>query len=352
VTRGKEKKDRFEADIELAEKLIPYDHPFLGLLPMRSDSVGGLRDAPEGGEVVRYVYPGSPAAEAGVKAGDKIVALGETAVPDAAQLRNLVANLEPKAKATLRIARGSESLSIELTPASLPTEIPAELPTARANPPAAVDPAAEAPQTGLVEIKLPEEAASSVAYVPSNYHPNVPHGLVVVLSAPGPVDKVKLEARWKDVCESRQLIMLAPMSAANDKWQPTETAFIRKTIDDVAGRYNIDATRIAAFGYQAGGSMAYLVGFEHVDRIRAIAAVDAAPPPRAKVPDSDPINTLAFYIASAEKSPAAAGIKALVARLQAAKVPVTQKALGDQQRDLSADELAELARWIDSLDRI
>jgi hypothetical protein len=98
--------------------------------------------------------------------------------------------------------------------------------------------------------------------------------------------------------------------------------------------------------------MAYLVGFEHVDRIRAIAAVDAAPPPRAKIPDSDPINTLAFYLGTADKSPAAAGLKALVAKLQAARLPVTQKALGEQPRDLSAEELAELARWIDSLDRI
>ena len=344
ATRGKEKAERIEVDIELAEKLIPYDHPFLGFLPMRDEAVGGV--------VVRYVYDGSPAAEAGVKAGDKIVALGETAVADAAQLRTAVANLEPKAKAALRIERGGETLTIEMTPISLPTEIPADLPPARANPPAAVDPAAAPPATGLVEIKLPEEATQCVAYVPANYHPGVPHGLVVVLSAPGPIDKDKLAERWKDVCESRQLIVLAPMSASADKWQPTETAFVRKTIDDVVGRYNIDSTRIAAFGHQAGGAMAYLVGFEHVDRIRAIAAVDSAPPPRAKIPDSDPINTLAFYLGTAEKSPTAAGIKALVAKLQAAKLPVTQKSLGEQPRDLSADELAELARWIDTLDRI
>jgi serine protease Do len=344
ATRGKEKAERVEAEIELAEKLIPYDHPFLGLLPMRDEAAGGV--------VVRYVYDGSPAAEAGVKAGDKIVALGEMAVADAAQLRTAVANLEPKTKAALKVERGGETLTIEMTPVSLPTEIPADLPPARANPPAAVDPAAAPPATGLVEIKLPEEAAQCVAYVPANYHPGVPHSLVVVLSAPGPVDKDKLAERWKDVCESRQLIVLAPMSAAADKWQPTETAFVRKTIDDVIGRYNIDTTRIAAYGYQAGGAMAYLVGFEHVDRIRAIAAVDSAPPPRAKVPDSDPINTLAFYLGTAEKSPAAAALKALIARLQAAKLPVTQKSLGAQPRDLTADELAELARWVDTLDRI
>lgn len=340
-TRGKDKVERLEADIVLAEKLIPYEHPFLGILPMR--------DAAEGPVAVRYVYPGSPAAEAGVKAGDKITALGETAVTGAEQLRNLVANLEPKAKATLKLDRGGEAISIELTPVALPTEIPAELPAAQAMPPAAP---AEAPITGLIEIKLPEEASECIAYVPANYHPQVSHGLLVVLSAPGPVDREKFTARWKDACEKQQLIVLAPMSAEKDKWQPTESAFVRKTLDDVAGRYNVDPARIAVHGYQAGGAMAYLVGFEHTDRVRAIAAVDAVPPPRAKAPDSDPINRLAFYIASADKSPAAAGIKALVARLQAAKFPVIQKSVGEEPRDLSADELAELARWIDTLDRI
>jgi hypothetical protein len=33
-------------------------------------------------------------------------------------------------------------------------------------------------------------------------------------------------------------------------------------------------------------------------------------------------------------------------------VPVTQKDLGKDPRDLTPEELAELARWIDMLDRI
>jgi hypothetical protein len=38
--------------------------------------------------------------------------------------------------------------------------------------------------------------------------------------------------------------------------------------------------------------------------------------------------------------------------LQAAKFPVTLKSLGEQPRELTAEELTELARWIDTLDRI
>ncbi|MDX1944430.1 MAG: hypothetical protein SFU86_03415, partial [Pirellulaceae bacterium] len=154
------------------------------------------------------------------------------------------------------------------------------------------------------------------------------------------------------VCEKFGLIALAPQSAKAEKWEPTETAFVRKSLDDVATRYSIDPTRIATYGYQAGGAMAWLVGFEHVDKIRAICAVDAAPPARSKAPENDPINRLAYYLASGQKSPAAATLKAIATRLEAAKFPVVQRSLGDAPRDLTAEELAELARWIDSLDRI
>ena len=45
-------------------------------------------------------------------------------------------------------------------------------------------------------------------------------------------------------------------------------------------------------------------------------------------------------------------VKITLARLKAAKVPVTEKDLGKDARDLTPPELAELVRWIDMLDRI
>jgi len=337
--RGKETPERREANVELADKLIPYEHPFLGILPMRDGE--GVR--------VRYVFPSSAAAQAGVKPGDTIAALDDASVTTAEELRTLVANLEPKAKTSLKIQRDGASQTLELTPGKLPTAIPAELPPATAEPPA---PPAEKPVTGIVEIKLPEEKSACLAYVPENYHPQTPHGLLVVLSAPGPVDRDKLESRWKALAAERQLIILAPMSANADKWQATETDFIRKTLDDAVANYNIDPTRIAVAGYQSGGSMAYLVGFEHTDRIRAIVAIDSVPPPGARPPDADPIRRLAFVIGQAEKSPAAPVLKSLVTALEAMKFPVTKLPLGEKSRDLNDDELSQLTRWLDTLDRI
>ncbi|MCI0360196.1 MAG: PDZ domain-containing protein [Planctomycetaceae bacterium] len=335
-----------EATAELVEKLDPYQHPFLGILPLRATT--------EPGVAVRYVYPGSPAAEAGIQPADRIVALtpagsAEVAVADATALRTAVANLEPKTKVSLKVMRGDQTLAFELLPAKLPTEIPGELPPALAQAPA--DPA-EKPATGVIEIKLPEEASQCLALVPDNYHPQVSHGLVVVLHAPGEIDKAAFEARWKPICQTHRLIALAPMSAKSDKWEPTEADFIRKTIDDCVTHHNIDPTRIVAYGYQAGGSMAWLVAFNHLDRVRAVIAIDALPPARAKTPENDPVNRLAIFLGTADKSTTAAATKALVARLESARFPISQKALGDQPRELTAEELAELGRWIDALDRI
>jgi S1-C subfamily serine protease/dienelactone hydrolase len=329
------------ATVELIDKLDPYAHPFLGILPLRGTA--------EAGTVVRYVYPGSPAGEAGVKAGDRVLALGDAPVADANALRTAVANLEPKAKVTLKLARGSETVVVELLPTKLPTDTPGELPPAIVAVPA---PPAEPVTTGIVEVKLPEEANECFALVPATYHPQVSHGLLVVLSAPGPIDRAAFEAKWRPMAEKHAVVVLAPQSAKADKWEPTEADFVRKTLDDAIGHYNIDATRIATYGYQTGGSMALLVGLGNIDRVRAIAAIDAVPPARTKAPENDPVNRLAFYLGTAEKSATAPQIKALVGKLEAAQFPITQKSLGEQPRELTADEILELGRWVDALDRI
>jgi serine protease Do len=339
-TRGKDNVERKKVELELAEKLIPYEHPFLGILPERGVPA----------VVVRHVYPDSPAAKAGVKPGDHVTAANGTEISTAEQLRLLVANLEPKTKLSLTISRGGKNNELEIAPAKLPTAIPKELPPFIPNVEQAAN--AEKPATGVVEIKLPEEKNVCFAYVPEAYSTTAPHGVLVYLAQPGPVDQDKLLARWKNICNERQLILLVPQSGEADKWQPTEVEFIKKTLADITSHYNVDSTRIAVYGYQSGGAMAFLYGLENVDRVRAIVAVDAAPPSRVKLPDSDPVNRLAFFVAAAEKSPLAPVVKELTSALESQKFPVTRQSLGQDPRDLNDEEREALARWLDTLDRI
>jgi len=91
VLRGKE---RLECEIELAAKLEPFQHGFLGVLPMRT--------AEEKGVPVRYVYPQSPAATTGIVAGDTLISLDGKPIRDRLDLIEKIGawNLERRSKST------------------------------------------------------------------------------------------------------------------------------------------------------------------------------------------------------------------------------------------------------------
>ena len=98
--------------------------------------------------------------------------------------------------------------------------------------------------------------------------------------------------------------------------------------------------------------MAYIVAFDQNDSIRGVAVVDTGLPRRTAVPANDPLKRVAVYTTRSAKSSVAAQVQAAESRLSRMKYPVTVKDLGDAARYLNADEVAELVRWIDMLDRI
>jgi S1-C subfamily serine protease/acetyl esterase/lipase len=66
IKRGKETLNF--PNLKLTAAASSFTHPFLGVLP--------LRDDPEPGEEIRYVFPQVPAEAAGLKAGDRILKIG------------------------------------------------------------------------------------------------------------------------------------------------------------------------------------------------------------------------------------------------------------------------------------
>jgi hypothetical protein len=238
---------------------------------------------------------------------------------------------------------------VELTLAALPTTIPAALPAARTSPPAADTPR---PAVGEVPIVIPEDDHECFAYVPETYRADVAHGVILWLPAPGEFDKKNLVGHWKTHCERHDLILLAPRAADPKRWLPTEVPYIRKTLDDLLAKYNIDRTRIVTHGYQGGGGLAYLIAFLHQDLVRGVAAVDAPLPARAHAPATDPIRRQAFHLTYGQSSKQAAAVGEGVKQLQERKYPVTVHVVDGEGRYLNDSELAELVRWIDTLDRL
>jgi membrane-associated protease RseP (regulator of RpoE activity) len=350
--------ERLELDLQLIEKLLPYDRPFLGVLPQRAivtelivavpPAAGqpGVA-APEQPVVVRYVYADGPAAKAGIQAGDSIVAISGQAVRGFDDLVNRIAAGEVGSKLGVKVQRGTETLDLEVTLATQPTVVPAELPPAYAN--LSLSPP-EKPAVGRSSIKIPEFKNECLVYVPKNYDPRVASGLLVWLHGTnGPKDEELLE-RWSALCDANNTILLAPKAANGSRWLPPELDFIRKTIDQARATYSVDANRIAAVGPELGGQIAYVLAFGNPGLIRGVAAIDA--PLAGRMIETDPAHLLAIYTTKAQKGRTSAAIAAGVERLKTLKFPVTIHDLGESGRDLKAEELPELLRWIDTLDRL
>jgi serine protease Do len=330
---------RIETSIELVERLEPFEYPLLGVLPMRERRTDGV--------VVRHVYAGSGADEAGMKPGDRIVEAGGQTVKDVLGLQQFVASHDPSQALAVKVQRGAETLELSVKLGKLNTELAKDLPAAVA---AELAKPAEAIETGLVDARLPEEKQECWLYVPESYHPGVEHGLVIWYAPPGKFEKAEIERQWKKLADEHRLLVLVPRPGEAGQWNPSEVAVVRKFADNVLTKYTVDRSRVVVHGRQAGGVMAWLTALAHRNLVRGVAPLEAPLPARATI-ENDPVQRLFVYSFSMKDSPASAGIEAGHQRLKAAKVPLTiDTAKADQEP--TAAQLEAIVAWLDQLDRI
>lgn len=335
ILRGEE---RLVREIELVDHLDPYQRAFLGMLAER-----GVKD----GVTVRYVYPDSPAAKAGVQAGDRIASLAGRPVNEREDLVELAAAAEVGQKAALEIRRGDETLSFDVVwqaePEVVPTELPAEKPLGEL--------AGPQPVVGKSTVRVAELKNEAFAYVPTSYDSRRPAALVVWLHPPAEVpNEDALLAIWKDRCEKGAFIVLAPKAAESAKWQSDDFEFARKAVEQLRKTYQIDSLRVIAWGEEVGGAVAYAWAFNERETVRGVVALQA---PLASSPvDNDPVLRLDFFVTNAPDAKFAKMTEAAVHALRDRKFAVTSKEQAEHAPPLSDGELSELLRWIDCLDKI
>jgi S1-C subfamily serine protease len=378
--------------VTLAGLASAFGQPFLGILPMRDD--------PEPGVAVRYVYPKSPAEAAGIKGGDRITKIGP--VPQPGQpapmqpiagrdmLSSLLENAPPGLELRLEVKRkaGGKTETVTVKLGDLPEGVPEKLPekasaekalaTPKApkvpgQPPADDDKKDEEkkdepkkdekkdgkkPEVGLLKRTTPAADHSYWVYVPENYDPNIAHAVVVWLH---PVGKNKerdvddLIWVWQPACEDQHIILVGPKTDNERGWTGGDAEFVQEAVKAVTDSYTVDRRRVVAHGMGLGGEMAFYLGFNARSLVRGVAVTGAGltSNPKEKVA----AQPLAFFLAVGGKDPLKATVEESKKKLAEFKYPVIMREvveMGHQYLDgrSALPTFDEMVRWIDSLDRM
>jgi S1-C subfamily serine protease/acetyl esterase/lipase len=400
VRRGKD--DVAVRDLTLASSAQATAAPFLGVLPMRDD--------PELGVAVRYVFPKSPAEAAGIKEGDRILKVGSAngrqpqPFSGRDQFAAVIASVQPGTELKFEVKRKAgktETLTARLAemPDTVPDELPAEASQKKAleprkqvgprfpmppvggdkppepepmpprpkppqRPPAPPTPPArdEAPkadpkkkaETGLLNRTNAAADHQYFVYVPKDYDPNISYGLVIWLHPVGKNRKQDVEDftdTWEDYCKENHLIVVGPKAENENGWVASEAEFVQEAVRNVLANYTIDRRRVVAHGMGVGGQMAFYLGFHARDLVRGVATTGAAltSPPKERLV-TEPVS---FFLVAGGRDPLAKSVAETRDKLAGHKFPVVYREIPNMGHQyLDARTLDELARWIDSLDRI
>ncbi len=335
-----------QAEFELAAKLEPYESGFLGILPQR---VAPADEAALSGVDVRYVYPDSPAAAAGLLRGDRIIKLGDDPVDSASALRDAVSRLRPGDKAELTYQRDGESKMVDVELKKIPADIPAEL--LRSPIPLPPEKGADAEKTGRLAETLEAQGHDIWSFIPEDYNPDHEYALLVWIHPSGNTLEAEMLKHWKEICRERGIILLAPKAADGDKWTLNELGFIKEAVELFVQRYSIDRRRIVLHGFDSGGILAQQLAFKERELFPAICL--AGVPLAMKPPENRPDVPLQWLFVSGADDPAREKVDASLEALETMRFPVSSRTvpgLGHEYPPQGA--IDEIGRWIDSLDRI
>ncbi|HEY6565057.1 MAG TPA: PDZ domain-containing protein, partial [Pirellulaceae bacterium] len=316
-----------EFDVQLVNRIEPYDLPFLGILPTRLEGAeqSSQRDAPDDDAArrtrkhapltVRFVYPDSPAAKAGLQPDDQLVALNGHEPADLAAWREALSQPEPGGVVELTWLRDRENKSIKIPLGRHPDALPAEL--------MPVPPNEELPKKiERTELRLPNEPNACPGLLPGPPDPGKSWGLIVWLAPPGKLDHNALEATWGTACMRRGIMLIAPRPRDDSRWESAELDTIRQFVAMALRRFPIDPLRTASGGYQMGGTLAYAFAFQQRELIHGVVVADAGLPHHLRPRGNDPQELLQFLVLQHPAADHAASLAKDVDLLRKMRFPV------------------------------
>ena len=381
--------------IELGSANQAFAQPFFGILPMRDDPDPGLE--------VRYVYPKSPADAAGIKEGDRIMKVGAAVagprpgppggglIPitmGRLQLMQIVSTVPVGNELSVELKRktGGKVETVKVKIGTLSEDMPDKLPMPSSVGRALEKPKNPAPGPGpgpgpkpgpmppeggekpkddkkddekdgppkslLDKQTNPTSGREYWMYVPDNYDKNKSYGVIIWLHGAqrGNNEPKEMKKIWEDYCDSANFILIGPKSKKGN-WAATETEEVVQAINEALKPYTLDRNRVIVHGTGIGGQMGLYMSFAARDLVRGAAVSGAALGTPAK--DNLPNLPLSFFLIAGDKDPLLKEIKETVDKLKEKKFPTIYREIKDFGKEyIDQKTLDELVIWLDTMDRI
>lgn len=280
---------RIEIRARLVANLPPSRRAIVGIVPRRvataEEREGGARQTPV---VVDWVWPGSPAAKAGIAPGSVVQSVtppgddaDAVAVTSEAVLAGVLGGIEIDDVITLVVKdAGGQSKSHTLTTVALPTDVPGETPTRPESP---------APAT-VVKLEAPDVADPPLAVIPAGAKDD-PVGVLIFLGQPhGPIAAAEAEA-WLTAANRYGIAVILPGSSDPQRWSRSDLTGIARSVNALRSRRAIDRSRMAVAGSGAGGALAWMAVESRWTDIRGVAMLDSDLPRQARVDPAEPGRT-------------------------------------------------------------
>jgi hypothetical protein len=141
-------------------------------------------------------------------------------------------------------------------------------------------------------------------YIPFTYRPNVPHPLIVFLSASGNPNEFTLFA---SLCRRYGVLFASPYNAGDDTAPGRRLRIAMDTLEDVRRRLSVDNDRTYLGGFKDGARLASDIAFSYPEFIGGLLAVGSAGGLRNEPWMRDRVSErLSVAAASGELSPARA----------------------------------------------
>jgi predicted esterase len=146
-------------------------------------------------------------------------------------------------------------------------------------------------------------------------------------------------------------LIVAPIPGEGGEFNANDLVGAWRVVEHMIKTYRVDPNRVVVHGFGRGGAFASVLAFENHEQLRGLALASSVlqvPPPEAH-----PSYPFRFFFSVGQGDRTEEMVTRRVEVLHEMKFAVTvQKTPSRERGYLDADDVAELARWIDSLDRI